>query len=102
MPGWYAAAYGENGSTRGKGIPLRYVVARFAGSEGPEGLLARFGGVVWRGSGRFGGAVRHGSAARFGAVRRGGSVRFGGAVRRRFGAVWRLSRTSRSYLSASL
>jgi hypothetical protein len=84
MPGWYAAASGENGSTRGKGIPLRYVVARFAGSGGPEGLPTRFGGPVWGGSaGRFDAvrgpqvgsvrrAVRHGSAAGLG--------RFGGSA----------------------
>jgi hypothetical protein len=57
MPGWYAAAYGENGSTRAKGIPVRYVVARFAGREGPEGLPARFGGPVWGGSAWFGGSA---------------------------------------------
>jgi hypothetical protein len=94
MPGWYAAAYGENGSTRAKGIPVRYVVARFAGREGPEGLPARFGGPVWTGSAaavrrglarlaRFGGPVWRGSAGsagRFGAVWRGGSGRFGGSA----------------------
>jgi hypothetical protein len=84
MPGRYAAACGENGSTRGKGIPVRYVVARFAGREGPEGLPARFGGRFGAvQQPRFGAvrgpqvgsvrrAVRHGSAAGLG--------RFGGSA----------------------
>jgi hypothetical protein len=61
IPRRHAAGCGENGSTRGKGIPVRYVVARFAGSGGPEGLPRRFGGrfygVRWLGLGRFGGST---------------------------------------------